>query len=63
MRVTLARACWPTKLGLSPLPASSPELGAELPREECVNFLTEGSCPRPERAVFRRGGAPGFVYL
>lgn len=37
---------------------------AEPPREECVNFLTGGSCPRPEWAVFRRGtrGAPGFVY-
>lgn len=38
--------------------------GAEPPREECVNFLTGGSCPRPEWAVFRRGtrGALGFVY-
>lgn len=47
-----------------PPPFRIPGAGVELPREECVNFLTGGSCPRPEWAVFRRGarGAPGFVY-
>lgn len=48
----------------APLPFTSPERGAEPPRE-CVNFLAGGSCPRPEWAAFRRGarGAPCFVYL
>lgn len=56
----------PMKFGPIPsLPLGSPERGAESSREECVNFLAGGSCPRPEWAAFRRGarGAPGFVYL
>lgn len=53
------------KFGPSPPPLASLGRGAELPREECVNFLTRGSCPCPEWAAFRRGarGAPGFVYF
>lgn len=55
----------PPKSRPSPLLFASLERGAEPLREECVNFLTGGSCPRPEWTVFRRGarGAPGFVYI
>lgn len=39
----------PVKFGPEPPPPplfASPERGAEPPREECVNFLAGGSCPR-----------------
>lgn len=38
----------PMKFGPEPPSLfASPERGAEPPREECVNFLAGGSCPRP----------------